>query len=386
VSKLDAGSHEDVPSGMLDDLVTLARLPAPTFDEGSRAAWLEERLAAAPGQRHRDEVGNLVWTWGDGHPELLVTAHLDTVFSRDVSLTVERRGDALIGPGVGDNAAAIAVAISVVDELLRSEELRPGGVVFTVAEEGLGNLRGAAHACDTLAPGMLIALEGHGLQSVFVDAVGSIRARITIVGPGGHSWVDRDVPSAVHALMRICSVLLKTSTESSPINVGTLDGGESINAIASEATALVEMRSLDDEHLNVFWSLLQTVDVPPPLELTVEEVGRRPAGRLSRTAKLLEVVRDVRAEIGLPDHFDAASTDANAALARGIDGIALGVAAGQGMHTLDEQIEIASLADGRKQLELVLRRLLSAQTVKPHDRSRGPAAEPKQSATGRSLL
>lgn len=359
MNKLDTGAEEVVPSSMLDDLVTLARLPAPTFDEGSRVAWLEKRLAAAPGQRHRDEVGNLVWTWGDDHPELLVTAHLDTVFSRDVSLTVERRGGALVGPGVGDNAAAIAVAISVIDELLRSEELRPGGVVFTVAEEGLGNLKGAAHACDTLAPRMLIALEGHGLQSVFVDAIGSIRARITIVGPGGHSWVDRSVPSAVHALMRICSALVESSTDVSPINVGTIHGGESINAIAIAGKALVEMRSLDEEHVDDFWSRLQTIGVPPPLELTLEEVGRRPAGRLSRSAELLQVVRDVRAEIGLPDHFDAASTDANAALARGIDGIALGVAFGQGMHTLDERIEIASLADGRKQLELVLRRLLA---------------------------
>ena len=34
----------------LDDLLALARVPAPTFDEGDRIAWLQRRLAGAPGR------------------------------------------------------------------------------------------------------------------------------------------------------------------------------------------------------------------------------------------------------------------------------------------------------------------------------------------------
>ena len=33
----------------LDDLFALARVPAPTFDEGERIAWLKRRLEGAPG-------------------------------------------------------------------------------------------------------------------------------------------------------------------------------------------------------------------------------------------------------------------------------------------------------------------------------------------------
>ena len=37
----------------------------------------------------------------------IVRAHVDTVFGPEVPLTVTRDGDALVGPGVGDNAAAV---------------------------------------------------------------------------------------------------------------------------------------------------------------------------------------------------------------------------------------------------------------------------------------
>ena len=51
-------------------------------------------------------------------------------------------------------------------------------------------------AAADLKPAAVIALEGHGLDQVFVDAIGSVRARVVIRGPGGHSWVDRELPSA----------------------------------------------------------------------------------------------------------------------------------------------------------------------------------------------
>lgn len=37
-----------VAAGIVDDLVALARIPAPTFFEQRRLEWLEQRLAAAP--------------------------------------------------------------------------------------------------------------------------------------------------------------------------------------------------------------------------------------------------------------------------------------------------------------------------------------------------
>ena len=44
---------------LIDDILELARIPAPTFDEAARIDWLERRLERAPGRRERDAVGNL---------------------------------------------------------------------------------------------------------------------------------------------------------------------------------------------------------------------------------------------------------------------------------------------------------------------------------------
>ena len=149
------------------------------------------------------------------------------------------------------------------------------------------------------------------------------------------------------------------STRETPVNVGLVSGGRSVNAIAAEAELTVEMRAVAEASLDAFAELLLGLAVPEPLAVAVETLGRRPAGRTPRDASLLAVVRDVRAELGLSDTLGDGSTDANAALALGIPALTLGVSYGSGMHSDEERIDAASLELGRRQLELVLRRLLA---------------------------
>jgi len=344
---------------LVDDALSIARIPAPTFEEEERIAWLERRLAGAAGVRVRDDVGNLLWTWGQGRPRVLLTAHVDTVFDRSVELDFRRERDGLRGPGIGDNAMAVAMAISVVEELLGEGELAPAAVAFTVGEEGPGNLRGAFAACERLQPDAMIALEGHGLDELFLDAVGSVRASVEIVGPGGHSWADRGRPSALHALLEIAVGLIALSGDGLAVNVGLLSGGRAVNAIADRGQMTVEARSTDHRLLERFDERLGALELRPPLAVTVDLIGRRPAGRLRRDAPLLQVVREVRDELALPNSETAASTDANAGLALGIPAVALGAARGTNMHTTREYIDTSSLALGRRQLAMVLRRLLA---------------------------
>jgi tripeptide aminopeptidase len=347
------------PVALVEEIVELAGIPAPTFAEEERLAWVERRLAAAPGRRRRDGAGNLVWSWGEAAARLLVLAHVDTVFPAGTPLRFRRDGDMVIGPGIGDNAAAVVVAIRAVETLLARERLAPAAVAFTVGEEGLGDLRGARAACEEIRPDAAIALEGHDLEKVIVDAVGSVRARVRVSGPGGHSWSNRGLPSAIHALLALGTQLTARSTPATPVNVGLVSGGRSVNAIAAEAELVVEMRALDEEPLDAFARLLSGLSAPAPLTVSVELVGRRPAGRTPRDAPLLAAVRAARGELGLPDVLGDGSTDANAALALGIPALALGVAYGSGMHSDDERIDAGSLELGRRQLEAVLRRLLA---------------------------
>jgi len=342
----------------LDDLIELARVPAPTFDEGERIAWLQRRLAGAPGRTVVDTAGNLIWAFDGTRPRVLLLAHVDTVFARDVPHEPQIEGDRVRGPGIGDNAAAVVCAVRVVEQLAQQGAAEGVAVAFTVGEEGLGNLAGARSACETLQPDQVLALEGHGLSHVAVDGVGSLRARITVRGPGGHSWANRGRPSAIDEVCRIARALSRQPRGDASTNVGLIQGGTAVNAIAAHAELVVEQRALDETLLARFARALDVLSVEPPLTLEIEEVGRRPAGRLDRRSPLLATVRGVREELGLPDELVAASTDANAALALGIPALCLGCARGGEMHTPDEFIEIASLQPGREQLRRVLNALL----------------------------
>ncbi len=330
----------------VEELVTFAAVPAPTGAEDQRLAWLERRLSGARGRRHRDAVGNLIWSFADGQPELLVMAHVDTVFDASTELRFEREEDELVGPGVGDNATAVMALVWTLERLQE-----PAGVVaaFTVGEEGLGNLRGARNACHELAPARVIAVEGQGLDHIVIEHVGSVRARIAVSGPGGHSWRDRGMPSALHELVALAGPLIADGC-----NIGRISGGGAVNAIASEAEMFVELRSLDDAELGSFEQRVEALSVRAPLTVEYEVVGRRGAGQIAIDHPLVRSVVKARERVGLDEVYGAGSTDANAAAALGIPAVGIGCADGSGMHTLHERIDLGSLELGLRQLEAVL--------------------------------
>ena len=338
---------------VLHDAEALAAIGAPTGEEIQRSAWVEDRLVGLPGRRSRDEVGNLLWTFGEEAPDVLILAHLDSVFSRDVELSIRHSNGWLEGPGIGDNACAVSVCMSVIEGLVADHGPLSLAVAFTVGEEGLGNLRGARAALKELAPRRVVAVEGHGLGDVVVDAVGSVRAQIRIEGPSGHSWWDRGHPSAIHAMVEFLHALL-SEHPGVHVNVGVIEGGSGVNAIAGRCVALVEARSVDCTALDLFEGRLGATNVEPPLHRSIEVVGRRPAGRLDPQGQLIAVVRRARRLLTLPDELGEGSTDANAALAHGIPAVGLGCAVGSGMHTVNERIDTSSVELGHAQLRLVL--------------------------------
>ena len=345
---------------IIADAVALAELPGGTGHERVRIDWLNERLAASPGSRHVDGVGNLVWTFGPPPYRLAVLVHVDDVFGEQTARGVIRRDGWLCGPGIGDNAIAVATAVAVIERALAGPGEKPLAVAFTVGEEGLGGLRGARHACRELAPEAVLALEGHGPDRVFTDAVGSLRVRLTVTGPGGHSWWDRGRASAVHELVRLVTGMIASVPAPLSVNVGLVDGGTGVNAIAARASATVEWRATDQAALDRQEAALAELatEVSPGLRLEAERLDRRPAGSVPLAHPLVAAVLRARRAVGLPDATGDGSTDANAALAAGIPAVALGCCVGEDMHAPTERIRADSIAVGAGQLQAVLAEIL----------------------------
>jgi hypothetical protein len=126
------------PAAIAADAVALAEPPGGTGHEQVRIDWLQRRLERAPEDRSADKVGNLVGTFGLAPYRLAVLVHVNDVFNEATPRGVTRRDGWLCGPGIGDNATAVAVA----EQTFAGAGPQPAAVVFTVGEEGLGGLRG----------------------------------------------------------------------------------------------------------------------------------------------------------------------------------------------------------------------------------------------------
>ncbi len=227
------------------DTLALCAVAAPTFAEERRAAEVARRLAALGLEPRGDDAGNVLVRFGGDAPAAVVSAHLDTVFPESVPLRPVRDGDTLRGPGIGDDTVAVASLLQVA-ALLRDDPPRaPVVVAFTVGEEGLGDLRGIRAVLRSTPARALVAVEGHGLDTLVTGGVASARLRAVYRGPGGHSWADRGRPSAVHALLSAGAAAIEAA-RGIHVNIGRAGGGISVNTIASEASLEVDLRDLDD--------------------------------------------------------------------------------------------------------------------------------------------
>lgn len=355
---------------MLDDLVrdtlALCAIPAPTFAEEPRAAAVAELLRTGGLEPARDDAGNVLARVGGEGPALVVAAHLDTVFPAGTVCEPRRERGRLYGPGIGDNCVAVATLIDLGRLLARARRSPslPVLLAATVGEEGLGDLRGIRAILDEHPVSIVLALEGHGVDSVVTVGIASARYVVTYRGPGGHSWRDRDRPSAVHALFAAgCAAV----AEGAPahVNLGVVQGGLSVNSVASEARMEIDVRAETDDVVDEACERIEQAlrSVPRGIEADLVQAGRRPGGRLPTGHPLLREVRRARTRAGLgPAREDAASTDANAALARDIPAITLGLTRGAGIHREDEWIELAPLSGGAATVFHLVHRLAGLPT------------------------
>jgi tripeptide aminopeptidase len=358
----------------------LVRIPAPTFGESARAAWFLDRFRdLGLTNIHLDDAGNALAELAPSNtateaPCILLSAHLDTVFPAGTPIEPIEQNDTprIYAPGICDNGAGLTALLAIAAALRYANIIPPIPILFAanVGEEGEGDLRGMRHLFERgpyrTRIAAAIVLEGGGNNAAVTRALGSLRFRVTITGPGGHSWTDAGAPNPIlilsQALARIADIKLPTSPLTT-INVGHISGGTSINSIPESATALLDLRSTDPAQListatnvhEIFNDIvikIRTTNLPPKLH--IETIGNRPAAALPDDSPLLHTLRAVDRHLTLRTEPRLGSTDANIPLSRGIPAVALGSGGnGGGIHTLQEWYD----PTGR---ETALRRILLA--------------------------
>ena len=221
--------------------------------------------------------------------QLVVAAHLDTVFPEGTDLTIKEKDGKLYAPGIGDDTRGLADLLSVMRAFNAAGMKTVGDIMFVgnVGEEGLGDLRGvkALFRDDKTIDGF-ISIDGADPERITYLATGSHRYRIKFKGPGGHSFGAFGLPSAIHAMGRAIAKIGDLQTPKKPkttFTVGTVQGGTSVNAIAGDAEMEVDMRSDDNAPLlEIEAKILKAVK-----DAVAEENARWASDKISVDIKLV---------------------------------------------------------------------------------------------------
>ncbi|MEE1274724.1 MAG: M20/M25/M40 family metallo-hydrolase [Olegusella sp.] len=380
----------------LELLRKLARIPAPTGHEERRAKFVADWLRAqgaprvevtpehnvlcllapdleSPDKKNR-AAGDDTADAADAAAHLpapdldVFAAHLDVVFDDTDALPLHEDEHRIYAPGVGDDTANLVGLLMATKYLIHHPAALHGRHVLMVAnvgEEGLGNLLGTKALFRHAAPRVrsFTTFDLYLPQCISV-AVGSRRWRIRVRTQGGHSYQNFGRPNAVE---RLCALIEHLYHDPLPAdlparvtyNVGHIEGGTTVNAIAATAEVLYECRSTSEEALTLMAARLEkTIEAlrvedeegDQGVEITVESIGVRPGNAshqpaaqtiLSRLAA--RTVADITGE--QPDTAPA-STDANVPLSLGIPADCVGAVRGALLHTRDEWIDKDSLVDG----------------------------------------
>lgn len=355
----------DLVASVLVEAIRIQQIAAPTFDESRRAAYVKERFAALPGiaadSIEIDALHNVYARLpGDdpSHPALLVTAHTDTVFDADTDLTIQQTTDRVAGPGIGDNSLGVA-ALLALPELLRDLPRRADlWLVANTREEGLGDLGGIRAALDKLRQriGSCVVIEGMAYGQIYHAGIAVRRLRISVTAPGGHSWLHFGQPSAIHGLVQIAARITRLTPPTAPrttYNIGLIEGGRSVNSIATEANLTLDLRSEDTATLAEFEQAVRACCTADGCEAQIEVVGDRPAGAVPASHPLAQAARKALEISGTTAAFRSGSTDANWPLACGVPAVTIGITNGGNAHRLDEYIDVPPVGAGLWQLALL---------------------------------
>jgi tripeptide aminopeptidase len=374
---------------------TLVGIPAPPFGEAPRAAWLLAQFRSLGlTEASIDEEGNVLGllpsSHAPGQPAVVLSAHIDTVFPAGTELAPQASGSRLVAPGACDNAAGVTGLLAIAAALIDASITLQGPVLFVgnVGEEGEGDLRGMRYLYqrspwqDRIAAH--IVLDGAGHEVAVTEALGSRRFFATVTGPGGHSWTDAGTPNPIailsHAIAALTAPLTAplTATDQprdprTTLNVGTIEGGSSVNAIPEHASARFDLRSTSAEELvclevelhraiedavlaaNAAAAEIRKRRPNAQAAFTIERIGDRPAGRLAATANgptLYDDLLAVDRHLGIRTEPRIASTDANIPLSLGVAAVSIGAGGdGGGIHTRNEWYDATHR-------ELALKRIL----------------------------
>jgi len=351
---------------MLDGLRAWVECESPTFDAlavnrmmalaARDLAKLGARIEIIPGQMGLGDCVRASFP----HPRrdtpgILIMGHMDTVHPVGTlaQLPWRRDGERCYGPGIVDMKGGNYLAVEAVRQLMRAgiETPLPVTVLFTSDEEiGSPSTRDLIEAEAARHRYVLVPEPGRDNDGVVTGRYAIARFNLETVGRPSHAGATlAQGRSAVRAMARKILDIDEMTTPDCTFSAGVVHGGQWVNCVPTlcraEALSMAKRQADLDQGVERMLALSGTED---GVTLNVTRGVTRPVWEPdAATMALYETARGLARSLGydLPHGSAGGGSDGNFTGAMGIPTLdGLGVR-GDGAHTLNEHIEVDSLAE-----------------------------------------
>jgi glutamate carboxypeptidase len=290
-----------------------------------------------------------------GEPGILIAGHLDTVHPVGTleKLPWRRDGDKCFGPGIFDMKGGNYLTLEAIRQLMRASFTTPLPitVLFTPDEEiGTPSTRDIIEAEAARNKYVLVPEPGRPSNGVVTGRYAIARFNLEATGKPSHAGATLAAGrSAIREMARQIIAIDAMTGNDCTFSVGIVHGGQWVNCVASscsgEALSMAKRQADLDRGVERMLALSGTAN---DVSFTVTRGVTRPVWEPNAgTMALYEKARSVARQLGIDlTHGSAGGgSDGNFTGAMGIatlDG--LGVR-GADAHTLNEHIEVDSLAE-----------------------------------------
>ena len=290
-----------------------------------------------------------------GEPGKLIAGHLDTVHPVGTieKLKWRREGNKCFGPGIFDMKGGNYLALEAIRQLARASLSTPlpVTVLFTPDEEvGTPSARDLIEAEARRNKYVLVPEPGRPNNGVVTGRYAIARFNLEATGRPSHAGATLSSGrSAIREMARQILVIDSMTSDDCTFSVGIVHGGQWVNCVATtctgEALSMAKRQADLDRGVEQMLALSGTSN---DVTFKVTRGVTRPVWEPDAgTMALYEKARSVAAAMGfdLPHGSAGGGSDANFTGAMGIPTLdGLGVR-GADAHTLNEHIEVDSLAE-----------------------------------------
>jgi tripeptide aminopeptidase len=355
---------------IITNILLIGQTPAPTFKEKKRSKVFMERLAEfqvdeCTTDGYRNPIGIIRGTNSNKAP-ILVVAHLDTFYEKDIVYNYTIKENSITGPGILDNSIGAGVLVSLpaifkqLDLHFESDIVLAG----TIQSIGKGNLRGVRHLLKTWPTPIRagVCIEGIELGRLNYFSDGMIRGEIACSVSDEKRMPGTYTPNAILILNEIINEILNLRLTQRPrakIVIGKISGGINHGKIAYDAGLGFEIRSDSYNMVKSIFNDIKDIVIglrhENEVDLDLKTISNLKAARLKFNHPLVKSAAAILEKLDINPVSKSTESALSIFLSHKIPAVTLGITHGENIYSQKATAQIEPMFKGIAQIIGVLK-------------------------------